>query len=208
MEYIPHNWESHTRWSNDKGDDTHRLNYPLDENSIVFDVGGYEGWFANKIFNKYKSNIYVFEPVTEFYENIKNKFSNNNKIKVFHFGLGAKTEFVEMDLDTDGSSYIANKNSKKETVKIKSIIEFLSEEKLDIIDLIKINIECAEFDLLDHIIEESKTSCFKNIQVQFHTFIPDCVERRDKIRKNLSETHQITYDYEFIWENWKIKEKL
>jgi len=205
MEYIPHNWEAHHRWNDVRGDDTHRLNYTLNENSIVFDVGGYEGWFADKIFNKYNSNIYVFEPVTEFYEKIKNRFNGNEKIKVFHFGLGAKTESIEMSLDTDGSSHVSNESSKKEIVQIKSIVEFLSENNLNDIDLIKINIEAAEFDLLDNIIKESKASCFKNIQVQFHTFIPDCVERRNKIRKHLSETHKTTYDYEFIWENWKLK---
>lgn len=205
MEYIPHNWAAHHRWNDVRGDDTHRLNYPLNENSIVFDVGGYEGWFADKISNKYNSNIYVFEPVAEFYEKIKNRFNGNEKIKVFNFGLGAKTESIEMSLDTDGSSHISNESLKKEIVQIKSIVEFLSENNLNNIDLMKLNIEAAEFDLLDNIIKESKASCFKNIQVQFHTFIPDCVERRNEIRKHLSETHQTTYDYEFIWENWKLK---
>ena len=38
-----------SRWFKDKGDKTLRLEYPLlDSNSIVFDVGGYVGDFANK----------------------------------------------------------------------------------------------------------------------------------------------------------------
>lgn len=41
------------RWATDKGDSTHRLNYDLDENSIVFDVGGYLGKWAELIYAKY-----------------------------------------------------------------------------------------------------------------------------------------------------------
>jgi FkbM family methyltransferase len=205
MEYIPHNWEAHHRWNADRGDLTHRLNYSLTSDSIVFDVGGYEGDWSKKIFEKYQPYIYIFEPVESFYNKIVNLFKNNDKVKIFKFGLGAKNESIEISLDGDGSSHISNKESKKENIKIKSLVEFLSENNLNNIDLIKINIEAAEFDLLDDVIKEEKAFVFKNIQVQFHTFIPDCEERRDKIRKALSRTHELTYDYTFIWENWKFK---
>ena len=58
----------------EKGDDTLRLNYNLDKDSIVIDAGGYKGWFAENIYNKYKCNVYVFEPVKEYYDLIVNKF--------------------------------------------------------------------------------------------------------------------------------------
>ena len=38
------------RWFADDGDNTLRLNYPLDENSVVFDVGAYKGaWGGGNI---------------------------------------------------------------------------------------------------------------------------------------------------------------
>ena len=51
-------------------------------------------------------------------------------------------------------------------------------------------------------------SIFKNLQIQFHDFIIDNAEERMKnIQNKLSKTHEITYQYNFVWENWKIKEK-
>ena len=39
-----------TRWFSDKGDETLRLDYPkLNEESIVFDLGGFKGDFAQAI---------------------------------------------------------------------------------------------------------------------------------------------------------------
>lgn len=205
MEYIPHNWDAHNRWNDVRGDDTHRINYPLDENSIIFDIGGYEGTWSQKMFDKYQSNIYIFEPVKAFYDIIKEKFKNNEKVKIFQFGLGAKNETIEINLDGDGSSHIHKKDSTKETIEIKSLVEFIEQNNLDKINLVKINIEAAEFDLLDDVLKNDKAKVFDDIQVQFHTFIPDCVERRDAIREGLSKTHKLTYDFTFIWENWRIK---
>ena len=35
--------ESLERWFKDNGDETHRLNYNLNKNSLVIDLGGYLG---------------------------------------------------------------------------------------------------------------------------------------------------------------------
>jgi len=69
-------------WLIVKGDETLRLNYPLSRNSIVFDLGGYKGQWASDVYSRYLCTIYVFEPVKEFFEKIKDKFSKNSKIKV------------------------------------------------------------------------------------------------------------------------------
>ena len=61
--------------------------YNLNENSIVFDLGGYKGDFAAKAYEDHKCNVYVFEPVKSFYERIRNKFQGNNKIKVLNYGI-------------------------------------------------------------------------------------------------------------------------
>src|SRR6476620_9093588 len=62
------------KWFGDDGDNTLRLNYELDEKSIVFDVGGYKGEFAGSMINKYNCTVFVFEPIPEFYNIIVNKF--------------------------------------------------------------------------------------------------------------------------------------
>lgn len=189
----------------DSGDSTHRLNYELNENSVVFDMGGYKGEWTKKIFEKYKSNIFVFEPVDEFYNIICKNIKGNEKIQPFKYGLGSKDEEMEISLTLDSSSTF-NKEGSLEKISIKTFKDFIESNNISNIDLIKINIEGGEYDLLEHIISENLQTKIKNIQVQFHRFIPECTERRNKIREELSKTHELTYDYDFIWENWKLKE--
>ena len=45
------------RWFRDKGDQTLRLNYDLNEHSVVFDLGGYEGQWSADIFQRYQCNV-------------------------------------------------------------------------------------------------------------------------------------------------------
>ena len=48
------------RWFRDKGDETLRLDYPLTQESIVFDLGGYHGDFAAAVYERYGCKVYLF----------------------------------------------------------------------------------------------------------------------------------------------------
>tara|TARA_R110000782_G_scaffold196841_1_gene286109 strand:- start:239 stop:1993 length:1755 start_codon:yes stop_codon:yes gene_type:complete len=197
------------KWFSERGDFTHNLNCDLTKDSIVFDVGGYAGEWAERIYNKYKCTIYVFEPVKEFYDNIVERFKGNNKIKPFHIGLGNKTYTTDIKLMPDlvGSS-VYRENSitgKVESINIVDIIEFMEEHKLESVDLLKLNIEGEEFPLLEHLIDNNKLSSFNNLKIQFHNFMESAVERKNNIRIHLQKEFNIIYDFFFVWEGWKRK---
>lgn len=201
------NSEHLKQWQKEKGDYSYRLDYDLNENSIVFDVGGYKGWFAEHIYNKYKCNVYVFEPIGTFFEAMKVKFKNIPKIKVFNYGISSTMKQVDFYLNDDSTS--AHRNYKNKGVLVTSslvgIKEVLEDLKIHKIDLIKINIEGDEFPLIEKILSENIVTKFKDIQVQFHQWVENSKSKRDFIRKELIKTHILTYDFEFIWENWRLK---
>jgi FkbM family methyltransferase len=194
--------ESLERWFKDKGDENHRVNYDLNENSLVIDLGGYLGEWTETIHNKYSCNVYVFEPVFKFYNNIVEKFKKNSKIKVFNLGLSGLNDEVIIKYD-NASSSIFIENGVEEKIKLVKYYDFINDNKIDYIDLIKINIEGSEYELLEHIIENNLHVKIKNLQIQFHKTFNDSEEKREKIRKVLSLTHKLTYDYTFVWENWE-----
>ena len=91
----------------------------------------------------------------------------------------------------DSSSlYVSNPNSEIED------IETITFDKIEIekIDLLKINIEGAEYDLLEDMIKKNLVSKCNNIQVQFHTFISGYKERYELIKYGLSQTHELTWN--------------
>lgn len=190
-------------WFETNGDKTLRLDYDLNENSIVFDIGGYKGEFASDIFCKYGCNIYIFEPIVEFYNEIKSKFINNSKVRVFPFGLGMNDSSELISLDENSSSLFRSSENQI-LIQIKSINKFIDDNNISNIDLMKINIEGAEYDLLDSLILKNNHLIIQNLQIQFHDFVFAGVkERMVKIQSELAQSHSLTYHYEFVWENWK-----
>lgn len=194
---------SHEQWMGDKGDDKLRYNYDLNSESIVFDLGGYHGEFAEKIYNKYQCSIYVFEPVKEHFNIITSKFSGNSMVKVYNFGLSDKDEMIDISIEDNGSSIYLTEG-KKERISLKSAANFIKDEGLTSIDLLKSNIEGGEFPVLQDLIKANLVQNIKNIQVQFHSFIPNSIKMREDIHIELNKTHHTTYNYYFVWENWEL----
>ncbi|MCH8344540.1 MAG: FkbM family methyltransferase [Planctomycetes bacterium] len=191
------------QWLRDEGEKTLRLHYDLGPESTVVDIGGYEGQWASDIYAMYRCRILVFEPVTAYTEATTRRFAHNDAIRVFPYGLAASTAHGEITVNGDASS-LYNHGETRETIELMDVVECLRDDLgLNEIDLMKINIEGAEYDLLDRVLGEKYHLAIRNIQVQFHDFVENANQRRQEIRRRLSETHELTYEYYFVWENWR-----
>lgn len=197
------------RWYSEGGDLTHNIDCDLTEDSIVFDVGGHTGNWAEQIYNKYNCTIYVFEPVKEFFDTIIKRFAGNNKVKAFHIGLGDKTYTTDINLTADLVGTSVHRETgitgKVESINVVDIIEFIEEHKIESVDLLKLNIEGGEFPLLEHLIKTNKLNLFNNLKIQFHNFMELAEERKNNIRTHLQKEFNIIYDFFFVWEGWKRK---
>lgn len=190
-------------WFRVRGDRTLRLDYDLNADSVVFDLGGYEGQWTSDVFSRYCCRIDVFEPVTGFAANIAERFRRNPKIKVHPFGLSHVDGTAWLTLGQDRSSLFQLGDERTE-IKLLGASTFLSANNVDHIDLLKINIEGGEYDLLDHLIASGAIIKIRNVQVQFHEFVPHAAKRMRDIQQKLEKTHSLTFQYVFVWENWQL----
>ena len=191
-------------WYNQNGDKTLRLNYDLNTTSVVFDIGAYEGGWAQDIFCRYACQLFVFEPIKQYFNDIETTFKKNPHTYLYNFALLNKDESRKIFKNEDSSSFFKS-SDKNEMVKCVSICSFLKEQKFKKIDLMKINAEGSEYDILECLIDNNLHSIIIDIQIQFHNYLPKCYYRRSKIQKLLTQTHQLTYNYPFLWENWHKK---
>lgn len=196
------------QWDVDQAENTLRLDYPLSEDSIVFDVGSHIGDWAEKIINRYNPTMFLFEPVDEFCQIAKHRFECNPKVNVYPFGLSDKDECVRViKAATASSIYINESKGTPEQSEFWDIHQFVVNNNILKIDLVKINIEGGEFRLLDRMIDTGLIGRCQNIQVQFHSFYPNAHAERDRIREQLSQTHSESYNYPFVWEGWRRREE-
>jgi FkbM family methyltransferase len=196
------------RWYQDDPHNLKRTDFDfLAPDSIVFDLGGYEGEWASNIYARYNCNVHVFEPVSIYADIIKKRFSKNDKIKVYALGLAESDSEATITIDKFSSRLTDNGASSKATEKIqlRSFNDFIREKGIEKIDLLKINIEGAEFNLLERLAQTGTLPKIKCLLIQFHDFAENAIARRKNIQESLSKTHTRLFDYEFVWECWMIK---
>jgi FkbM family methyltransferase len=197
--------QARTDWGRIRGDLTYRLDYDLRPDSVVLDVGGYEGQWSSDIYARYRCKIHIFEPVPSYADFIEKRFSRNPDIQLHRCGLAAQAGEVAFAVDGASSSAYLTSVFTTQRVQMRAVEDFFSSMKLDRMDLMKINIEGAEYDLLDRMLELGLHQRVRDIQIQFHHFVPQAEKRAQDIAQRLSATHELTYKYYFVWENWRLR---
>lgn len=195
------------RWFRDRGDETLRLDYDLDAGSTVLDLGGYRGEFAAAIIGRYACRVFIFEPMPAFFELCRERFLNTKTVICLPYGLSKTTSLAPIHIDADSSSTFvpANENVEAVDIRLRAVEEVWSELDIGEVDLCKINIEGGEFDVLERMIETGIISRIRHLQIQFHSFVPDAAARREAILAHLAKTHVRSWNYEFVWESWRLR---
>tara|TARA_A100001035_G_scaffold106938_1_gene83855 strand:+ start:1545 stop:2234 length:690 start_codon:yes stop_codon:yes gene_type:complete len=206
---IIYNTKTRSRffWNLRRGDNTLSLDYPLNENSIVFDVGAYKGIFTEKVYNFFNCYVYAFEPLEKYFELLSNKFINNEKVNLYNFGfLDADSTQNLSNIDGSSSIYTRDEGELELKVEMRSFSNFVIKNSFKKIDLLYVNIEGSEYRLLDEIIKSGYINNIKHLQVQFHNFVDGSKKMRKEIRNELRKTHVCIFNFPFIWERWDLKQ--
>ncbi|WP_447860120.1 FkbM family methyltransferase [Nitrospira calida] len=191
------------KWYSD-GADRLRYEYDIGENSLVLDVGSYDGQWASDIFSRYCCRMILFEPVRVFAEALARRFARNPLIEVNGFGLGGYTRMEMIAILGSGSSVVRRPRSARlEEVSIVDMWEWWRKQGIAEVHLMKINIEGGEYELLDRMIETGLVTRVRDIQVQFHRIDSSSERRMKNIQSLLARTHRLTWQYEWVWESWR-----
>jgi FkbM family methyltransferase len=187
------------------------LECPLRDNSVVLDVGGFTGQWAKAISERYRPFVHVFEPSLALFKSLKGRFEGDNKVRCHPFGLAGQDRKALLCSATMGSSIYPscpswNNGRDTHEINLKDVKSVIEQLGIDQIDLMKINIEGGEFELLDRMIESGVHLKCRHIRVQFHEWYPGARARRKQIRAKLKASHEIEWDYAFVWESWRRKD--
>lgn len=172
--------------------------------SLVFDIGGFQGNWAADIHTRYGARIHVFEPHPVFAVAIRERFDGKDAIIIHEFALGLSEGILSLSDDGDASSSFRNA-TRTVAGRIEPVSGFFARSDIPRIDLMKVNIEGGEYDLLPALVEAGIMPRISILQVQFHLFTEDDIQRREAIRAALAETHDCDWSYDFVWEQWRLR---
>jgi FkbM family methyltransferase len=199
-------YDAFRQWKADKME-ARRMEFSgLGANSVVLDIGGFEGNWANDIHARYAARLHVFEPHPAFATKIMQRFAGNPSITVHDFALGSQGGTLDLSDDGDASSSFRNAG-RSVTGRVVPVSSFFAEAGLPFVDLAKINIEGGEYDLLPALVDAGVINRIGTIQVQFHLFSEQDIARRQAIRTRLALTHKCDWSYDFVWEQWSLRDQ-
>jgi FkbM family methyltransferase len=195
--------DEYKRWLAAGGDHQIEIFPFLNEKSKVWEVGYWHGRWVREIVQRYNPFIFAFEPIEEWYLDGKKEFVNNSKVTMFPFGLGSSTRLQKVGVKEDATGIFCP--GKHRNIQIKSVVDFITENHIEGIDLLQCNCEGGEYEILPAMIESGLVNKFEHIAIQFHQYGEESVSRRQAIQDGLSKTHTSVFCFDWLWEFWARK---
>jgi len=180
--------------------------FDIGPESVVLDIGAWKGLWSLRVSERYNHpKIHAFEPVKRYYSEALTNLKDHKNVVLHNFGLGAYSREGDITVDNDASSLYSD-GLYKEIVFIKNIKEVLDKLGVEQFDATEVNVEGAEYELLEYIFETGIFSMFKQLMIQFHVMNGQFVSSKDRIREKLLKHFTPVFLYEYVWEFWVRKD--
>lgn len=171
---------------------------------LVFDVGAFDGGWTQRFLKhadregRADLRLIAFEPDPSSVARFR---VVDPRVDVRAYGLAESDQMVQMALAGQGSTIYAEAGDLGfTTVELRDVASVLEGETR--LDFVKVNIEGGEFALIDRLHETGWLQQTGTIIVQFHEFLPRAHRLRRRARRLLSETHDCTWDFPWVYERW------
>lgn len=164
----------------------------MPDGAIILDIGAHQGKFIEQVSKNRLALIHAFEPMKYNYEKLRDKFSHEKNIMLNNCALGDSCRAVAMWGNFEGTSAasifkeglshfdVAEKSIVHEEVEMKYLPDYFSENKVDEIYFLKIDVEGAEFMILSSIEHKLKQKKITFVQFEFgHFHIPARIYFKD-----------------------------
>lgn len=188
------------KWAAENGEERLLRTHELYTSSVVFDVGGYTGEWAREISDRYDPQLYIFEPIPQFCETLRQRFRHNPKAKILEYGLASDDGSICFRVNGSATEQSQEGQLFKVRAAADAILELLGADTQ--IDLMAINIEGGEYDLIPHLMDSGVINRIRSLVIQFHMPWPSCYDQWKTIRGRLNVTHGEKWGFPMVWEFW------
>lgn len=174
--------------------------FNLNSESVVVDFGGYHGDWSYRINTLYAPQIYIVEPISQFFGFLEKRFAGDSNVTILPFAVGRTNTEKVFYISGDATGLYSS--GPPDLVKFDSFLSVLNLIEYRDINLASLNIEGGEYDLLDYLIEDGHIMRFQTLLVQFHNIDSDSLKRYEKIKAMLLRTHDMSFSYPFVWQRF------
>lgn len=190
-------------WFEVDGDNTYALDWPLDSDSIVIEVGAYKGRWSQQIHERYDCLVLAFEPQHWAYTLLEEYADIHSRYWAYNYALGVSNSTLQMgEFETDACSFLPSGRIQGQG-KMRRVEEVLAVDDAPC-DLMMVNIEGYEYTLLPYMIEKGLLVPNKiaRIVVQWHLFADPYHDNLKRITAHLDSHYQKLWSFFPTLEAW------
>jgi FkbM family methyltransferase len=121
----------------------------LEPNGVLYDVGGNVGSFTDLVLQKLPDvEVYIFEPIKDYYNYIVERFQNKPNVKAFNYALIESNREVSISRSGENPGWNTLSEivsyGQQELVSGRSLSDLINTDKLPLPQVIKVDIEQSE----------------------------------------------------------------
>ena len=178
--------------------------FALTSHDWIVDAGGFRGEWTDEMLRRYGANALIFEPNPPYAARLRDRYKSNDRVEVIEAALSDQVGQMALSLCDEGSSlFDAESGSAAVDVRLVDISQLIEERFPDGLGCLKLNVEGAEYEILEKLLTTGQVGSIRSVLVQFHKGLPNYIRRREQIQMRLSKTHRKIFDFPFVWELWR-----
>lgn len=140
----------------------------IEKGDVVVDLGANAGAFTVKAVQFAPKIIYAYEPEPTVFEVLKRNAERYSNVVVHKQAVGKEYDYVDFyknEYSGDHSLYKRDKTSEVIKVRQTTLDRIFAEKRLDVIDFLKIDVEGAEYEILENC---TRLKDIKQISMEWH----------------------------------------
>jgi len=170
--------------------------------NICFDIGSNVGLFTKYLKLNNCNKVFCFEPNKMAFNSLQKNLKYESELELFNLAVSHNNESLRLYIDTNNSLIssahdIKNNYYDVESITLKDIFE---RNKIQNVDLVKIDIEGMEFDLIENL-EESIFEKIDKFLIEYHDFyFTDGIQKLEKLKSKLNHMgYNIVNKHRYIY---------
>lgn len=183
--------DPHAEWKEHNGDETYALEWPINRNALIWEIGGFQGRWARQMLERYDAHIEIFEPQPWATTLLRNLFAGQERVTINPYGLWVTDAALPLyNYETDGASLL-QPGARSQVCEFRDVYGEIDGN----IDVGLMNIEGSEFVLIPYMLGNDLMKNFRFFWCQFHTFVPHHKQRMKIIYAAMEKTHRVMWDF-------------
>lgn len=181
------------------------------KSKVIVDIGGNAGEDVEMMLKQNPTaRIYTFEPIPQYFKELKARFASNPNVSVQNFGMSdtnAQKEFILDGVGTTG----ADQNTRGEHVQVHlrdvdEVFLEIQKETGQVPDMLNMNCEGCEYAVMQRMLHRGWLERLAFIQLSWHLAgdVKDRVGQRCSAEKRLWQSHGRTFKSEYGWIGWQL----